>query len=159
VTGNRITLIFNQTGEEAIDLRAGAVWISELWMTGRGIQDDWSIYPVPRGSNPTSDDGQGYPERKHTLRAVDFTLARFTRAEAFGAAGSAVFDVQRVQHTVDLTEFVVFWPRIAINGVLDPHLIHRLGVYGVFKELGKISHVSGSADEFTAGTMTVEGRR
>ncbi len=121
----------------------GRFWAGPLWRPAGGIQRKWGCKVHDPGEMGKSRGRQGYPRLRQRVRQLDMQLSHMTTAQAYGAEGSSEMDLQQLGFRVGTTTSTLLFPRTQVDGVLDKHLIHRLGVYGHLTEDVNIRHADG----------------
>lgn len=112
-----------------------------------GIESRWGSRTIPLSDTEESKGGQGYGVERDTIRELNVNLSHMPFEMAYGAADYAQMDLQRALYLCGNTRPVILLPRMRkVDGseVLDPHAIHRIGIYSRLTEVGEILHSGGN---------------
>lgn len=133
------------TGGGSLSLTAGGLWSSPIWCPPDGLDASWRMSPIDPGVMGRSAGNQGYPRRRQRYRAWEGRAVDVPIEWAYGDPNDAsIIDIQQLLYRVGTTEPCVLFPRSRnAAGERSVHLMHRLGVYGHFQELGGIDHTGG----------------
>jgi hypothetical protein len=128
-----------------LTMAAGGLWAGPLWWLPHGIATGWKGQVEDAGTMRVSKGRQGYASRATRGRVfvgraidVDFEYAYGSEVDP------TILDIQQLQFRVGTTEPVVIFPRTRNRaGNRSVHVMHRLGVYGHFRDLGWITEATG----------------
>lgn len=138
-----------------LTVTAGAMWAGPIWTAADGLEATWAEAVTDPGTMGISVGGQGYPRRRRRLRSFEGRAVHVSFANAFGdESDDSVLDIQQLLYRVGITEPVALFPRTTnAAGNISAHVMHRLGIYGHFAELGRIEHLGGDLYQWTGGRV------
>jgi hypothetical protein len=154
VTSVRVTLRHTSGVNDTYTI--GALWIGPLYKHPVGIDADWSMQVSDPGQMGLSKGAQGYPQLRQKTRIFSGLFGPVDLVSTYGdpATPNAV-DIQALQYRLGTTAFCVLFPRVEDSaGAVSEHLIHRLGIYGAFRDIGSIRHLSD--DNYSWGPVTFQ---
>lgn len=126
-------------------LTFGRLWAGPIWSPSSGVERRWSSGIVDPGTLQKSRGGQGYERREQRSREHEGSFAQMPFEEAFGNEAGSVVDLQQIAMKLGNTSPCILFPRLfKPNGTIDSHSVHRLGVYGHFKQPIRINHNAGN---------------
>lgn len=130
---------------EPVTLHVGGFFVGTTFEPPKGLVSGWSSSPSDSGVMGKSNGGQGYPGNRVVRRIITGQYAPVPISLAYGdPANPAAMDFQRIMATVSTTGFAAWFPVTELSGVQSDHLIHRLGAYGHFTEMGPIRKLAGN---------------
>lgn len=135
----------------AVSMVAGGLWAGPIWTMPQGMDGVWAGEVVDPGKMPTSEGRQGYPGRRQKYRAFGGRAVHVPINWAYGDPDDPLLlDIQQLQMRVGTTEPVALFPRTRnAAGSISTHLMHRLGMYSHFSQLGKTEHMGGDLFQWT----------
>lgn len=160
VTANIMTVDIPQSTDGPSTLvYGGHLWAGPLWIPTDGVRSDWRVSIIDPGEMEVSRGGQGYARLRQRRRELQVTLTDMDFENAFGVADGSVLDLEQIGYYVGNTEPVIVLPRVRDETgeppyPIDPHMIHRLGVYGHLREPIAIRHLEG--DRYTSDFVVNE---
>lgn len=122
----------------------GGLWAGPLWWLPTGLATGWKGQVEDGGSMRLTKGRQGYASRATRGRVFVGRAVDVPFEYAYGSEDDPnVLDIQQLQFRIGTTEPVVIFPRTRNRaGNRSVHVMHRLGVYGHFRDLGWITEAT-----------------
>lgn len=133
----------------------GGLWAGPVWWLPNGLATGWRQLPEDSGQMKVSKGRQGYPSLGVIGRVFSGSAVDVAFEWAYGdETNPAILDIQQLQYRVGSSKPVVIFPRTRNRaGARSVHVMHRLGVYGHFRQLGAITEAGG--DKYNWGEIVV----
>lgn len=132
-------------GGGTLTFTSGGLWLSPLWWLPNGLATGWKETLEDSGLMRVSKGRQGYPSRGPRGRVFSGRAVGVPFEWAYGSdVDPTIVDVQQLQYRCGTCEPIVIFPRTRNRAnARSVHVMHRLGVYGHFRELGWIEEATG----------------
>lgn len=145
-TVSLIVLHLGSTGAH-MDLQLGGFWVGPTFRPARGLKSTWALDPIPGAETGDPDavvsrGGQAFAAPAPIRRRFAGQWAPLSSAEAHGVGGSSAADWQSIGVSTRGRP-VVMIPRLRVGTDMtappDPHVMLRLGVYGLMQSGGGLA--------------------